>query len=52
MTHSCMDCYYCNERYAQDGHIIGVDCSADNMRFIDLDIAQCMRCGRWSERED
>ena len=51
-THSCLDCYYASERFNRNGVFIGIDCSADNMRFIDYDVAHCMRCGRWAEKED
>ena len=50
--HSCHDCYYANPHYNQNGVIVGVDCSADNMRFIEYEYSSCMRCGRWAERDD
>ncbi|MBR2707726.1 MAG: hypothetical protein IKE74_10910 [Mogibacterium sp.] len=49
---NCMNCYYGNIIYDTDGSIIGVDCAKDNMRFVNLDIAQTMHCGAWSERDE
>lgn len=49
---NCLTCYYAQERYAKDGHCIGVDCTKDNMRFIEYDIAICQYCGAYAERDD
>lgn len=48
----CTNCYYGEIRYNKDGQKIGVDCTRDNMRFIDIDIADIMSCGAWAESED
>ena len=49
---NCLQCYYANPHYSKNGDIEGVDCSADNMRFIPYDIAACQYCGRYAERDD
>lgn len=47
----CSSCYYAVERYNRKGTIIGYDCGKDNMRFIDLDLANVMCCGAYAERD-
>ena len=48
----CTTCYYAVERYNRKGTIIGYDCGKDNMRFIDIDLANVMCCGAYAERGD
>lgn len=48
----CTNCYYSNPRYNAKGEQIGIECGADNMRFLELDVAQVAHCGRWAEPED
>lgn len=48
----CTDCYYACDRYDSKGTRIGVDCSKDNMRFIDIDTASVMCCGAFAERDE
>lgn len=47
----CIDCYYACDRYDHNGTRIGVDCSKDNMRFIDIETASVMCCGAYAERD-
>ena len=47
----CTECYYAEPRYNQDGVQIGIDCSKDNMRFVEIEIAQVMGCGAWAEKD-
>ena len=47
----CTDCYYACDRYDGKGTRIGVDCSKDNMRFIDIETASVMCCGAFAERD-
>lgn len=48
----CTNCYYGNPVYNAEGVQTGVECGADNMRQITLDVAAVVYCGRWSEAED
>ena len=48
----CTNCYYSNPVYGPNGEQTGVECGADNMRLIRMDVAQVVHCGRWSEAED
>jgi hypothetical protein len=53
MIHNCYTCDYGNIRYDKLGMIIGVDCSADNMRYIPaMDIKMNGACPKWVERDD
>lgn len=45
----CINCWYARPRYDKDGKQIGVECSHDNMRFIDIEFASVMYCGAWAE---
>ena len=49
---NCWKCYYSKPVYDRDGEQIGIECGADNMRFLEIDVAQVVYCGRWSEAED
>ena len=49
---NCLNCYYSNPVYGADGCQRGIECGADNMRFLEIDVAEVVRCGRWSETED
>jgi len=49
---NCCKCYYANPVYNGDGSQRGVECGADNMRFIEIDVAQVVYCGRWAEPEE
>ena len=49
---NCNTCYYAEPRYNKEGMQIGVDCTKDNMRFIESDIARCQYCGAYAERDE
>lgn len=49
---NCLNCWYAEPRYSKTGVIIGIDCTKDNMRFIEYDIASCQYCGAYAERDE
>lgn len=48
----CTNCYYSHPVYGKDGLQIGIECSKDNMRYIDIETAQAMYCGAYSEADE
>lgn len=48
----CTKCYYAHPVYGKDGLQIGIECSKDNMRFIEMDIARTMYCGAFAEADE